>query len=59
MVATVWRGTEHMAGRARTGQVLTFDAPASGARVAIKGKHTELTFKVSATGFELAMRPMP
>ncbi|HEX5422375.1 MAG TPA: SMP-30/gluconolactonase/LRE family protein [Candidatus Acidoferrales bacterium] len=31
MVATEWRGTEHMASGARTGQVLTIDAPARGA----------------------------
>jgi sugar lactone lactonase YvrE len=31
MVATVWRGTANMAGRARTGQVLTALAPVPGA----------------------------
>lgn len=30
MVATEWRGTEHMADGARTGQILTADAPARG-----------------------------
>ncbi|HEX7359964.1 MAG TPA: SMP-30/gluconolactonase/LRE family protein, partial [Bryobacteraceae bacterium] len=30
MVATEWRGTEHMACGARTGQVLTIEAPARG-----------------------------
>jgi sugar lactone lactonase YvrE len=31
MVATEWRGTEHMANGTRTGQVLTIEAPAPGA----------------------------
>jgi sugar lactone lactonase YvrE len=30
LVATEWRGTEHMANGARTGQILTADAPARG-----------------------------
>jgi hypothetical protein len=59
MLATVLRDSEHMPGGAQTGKSQRLKRPHPRCRVAITGKHTEFEFKVSATGFELAMRPMP